>query len=135
MSEEKDYPHTPLNPCPLCPRMVYLDEESIEHPFGSNQFLHLGCYRRGVYTDDGEPEAPRFSVTYTAHSQYMTECTLAPDATDEDLTATIEKIYDEVDLDRYRFDSHDEDYEPLNDAARRLVERWEREGEQRATQG
>lgn len=66
-----------------------------------------------------EEEQARFEVTYTAHSLYSTEITTS---TLEELRAKVEVIYDETDLDRFAFDSHDEEWKPLNAAARRLLE-------------
>jgi hypothetical protein len=64
-------------------------------------------------------ELPRFGVTYTPHLQYYTEIE-AP--TLESAEAKSEEIYTKTDLADYNVDGHDETWQPLNEAARRLLD-------------
>jgi hypothetical protein len=77
-------------------------------------------YQKGEvpYGPVREEELACFEVTYTVHSMYSTEITAS---TLEELRTKVEIIYDKTDLDRFAFDSHDEDWKPLNAAARRLL--------------
>ena len=68
---------------------------------------------------DTSKELPRFGVTYIPHLQYYREIE-AP--TLESAEAKSEEIYDKTDLADYNVSDHAETWQPLNEAARQLLD-------------